>query len=208
MTEAAPSIRAVVFDLGGVIVDVDMARVAAPFAEATGASVEDVRRVIECDDAWREYECGRISTEQYRRHLASLLGGPMTLGQFECGWNSIYVGVSEGVAGLLAGLTGRLRIAALTNTNACHAAVWLKRYADVLRPFERIFMSFEMGCRKPEPECFQLVLDWLGLPPGAVAFVDDSGENVTAAESLGMKGILAAGTESIAAGLRGLGMDV
>ena len=95
---------------------------------------------------------------------------------------------------------------AVTNTNAAHTARWRVLYGRVLRHFERIFLSHEMGTRKPEPECFRQVLAYLEIPPGQVVFVDDAPENVAAAEALGMVGIVATDPPAVERRLGELGV--
>jgi len=91
---------------------------------------------------------------------------------------------------------------------AAHDAVWRPRLADALRHFERIFVSYEMGARKPEPDCYRQVLDYLALDPAAVVMIDDSPENLRAARDLGMQTILANGPDQIAHELGRLGVPV
>ncbi|HUU59943.1 MAG TPA: HAD-IA family hydrolase, partial [Phycisphaerae bacterium] len=110
--------------------------------------------------------------------------------------------------GLLAQCRRFLRVVALSNTNAVHADVWRVRHADVLRHFERIFVSHEMGARKPEPECFRQVLEYLAVAPRRVVFIDDCAENVEAAVRLGMKGIVATGAVETARRLRDMGVPL
>ena len=124
------------------------------------------------------------------------------------GWNTVIGDVIPGAEPLLAELAAHVRLIVLSNTNACHKSVWNSRFTGALSHFERMFLSHEMGVRKPQPASFQMVLDYLDLPPGRVVFVDDKAENVKAARASGMNAVLARGTESISSGLAELGLVV
>ncbi|HHH75824.1 MAG TPA: HAD family hydrolase [Phycisphaerae bacterium] len=121
------------------------------------------------------------------------------------GWNCFYRGLMPGVTQMLAELAKSVRLIALTNTNPGHAAVWKKMFADTLESFERIFCSHEISTRKPEAQSYQIALDYLGIEGARAVFVDDKIKNVKAAEAMGMKGIVAADTESTMEKLRNLG---
>ena len=199
-------VSAVVFDVGGVLIGIDAAEIARQWARITGADPAAVLAAFQADRAYQRLERGEMSVEEYYRHAVSLIGRPMTYAQFDAAWNSLYRGALPGIEGLLDDLAGRVRLVALTNTNASHAAVWLKLYAGLMRPFERIFLSYEMGARKPEPACFRQVLDYLGLRPEEVVFIDDVAENVEAARQLGLHGIVAQSAGQIRAELARLGV--
>ena len=195
-------------DLGGVVIDVSMEVIAGHWARAVGLAEAEVRSALRADTPWDEFERGEITPEQFHEHVAGLIGRRLSFEDFDRGFNSIYLGLTPGIEPLLSRLGRRLRLVALTNTNACHAAVWPERYAGVLAHFERVFMSHEMGVRKPEPAAYERVLAYLEAPPGRVVFVDDNERNVRAAEALGMKGIVAAGTDPLARALRQMGLSV
>ncbi len=183
------SYKALIFDIGNVVIRIDFRRIFASWARSLSLDPDWVERSFAFDDRAIAYEKGLIGTETYRAHAASLLGVSFADGVFETGWNSIYAGAVPGVGALLRSLRGRYRLVALTNTNAAHAPVWLERYRGVLAPFERIFQSFEIGARKPEPAAYETVLEYLRADAADVAFLDDFQENVRAAEDLGMTGI-------------------
>jgi putative hydrolase of the HAD superfamily len=94
----------------------------------------------------------------------------------------------------------------LTNTNALHSAQFHRTSGPVLARFERVFESWQMGCRKPEPECFQQVIDWLALRPERIAFFDDSAENIEAAARLGLVARLVKGPQEVERELVAMGV--
>lgn len=200
--------EAVVFDLGGVLIDVRMERCVVPWARACKMPREEVASRLWQDRTYQELERGEITVDQYRARLAGLLGTPeFSTEVFLSGWNAVFFGLVEGAIQLLDALSRRgLRLVALTNTNVAHAEVWMGLYPEIVRRFERIFLSHELGSRKPEPQTYQAVLEYLALPAGRTVFVDDREENVVAARDQGMEGIVAAEMSSIVEGLEVLGL--
>ncbi len=81
-----------------------------------------------------------------------------------------------------------IKIAICSNTIGPHATK--KRTAGIYDLFPIVILSHEVGYRKPDAKIYEITLNKLGVKPKEVIFVDDSEENVTAAEKLGMKGIV------------------
>ncbi|KKM75906.1 hypothetical protein LCGC14_1385520 [marine sediment metagenome] len=201
-------IQAAVFDLGGVVVDICVEATARYWAEAMQADLAEVLDPFMDDTRYQLMERGEMTMADYHAHMVRRLGGDLSFQDFVAGWNSLLRDPLPGVEGLLAELAAAVRLVALTNTNATHAARWRHTCQAELAHFERVFVSYEIGARKPEPACYRHVLDYLALPPERVAFIDDSPENVAAAEALGMRGIVAEGTDQIARRLAELGVPL
>jgi HAD superfamily hydrolase (TIGR01509 family) len=203
-----PDMCAAIFDLGNVVIKVDLSAVPRRLAEITGLSGEKVAEAL-LDGGRRDLlEVGRLSMEEYYRQVIASLGRPISYEEFDRAWNTIYCGVCNGIEEMLVGLRKTIRMVALTNTNAGHADWWTREYAGVVGKFEKVFMSYEMGVAKPQPECFQRVIDYLSLKPAEVVFVDDSPANVQAAVAMGMKGIIARSTSQISRELAAMGVEI
>lgn len=84
--------------------------------------------------------------------------------------------------------TDGMKLAVLSNTIEPHARAL--RDAGLYDDFDQVFLSYEMGHRKPAPEIYQLALDSLGGEPGSMLFIDDDPHNVGVAKQLGMDGIV------------------
>ena len=207
MANSSP-IQAAVFDLGGVVIEVAVERTFRVWASATGLAPEEVHRRLADLSEYLRFERGEFGPEEYRRRVRARLGCPLEDDAFDRGWHALLGGPLPGIEEVLAALATRLRLVILTNTNALHAAEWRRRSAPVLPHFERVFESYVMGCRKPEPAAYRTVLDYLGLPPARVAFFDDSPENVEAAARLGMAARLTKGPAGVRQALGELGVTM
>jgi putative hydrolase of the HAD superfamily len=199
---------AAVFDLGGVVIRIRVEGIFEHWSAAVGADPIELGAAVLADGRYRDFERGEMSPEQYHRHIAGVMGVELGFDDFRRGWCDVFDGLYEGIEPLLDDLRPHLRLVALTNTNELHTPVWKRLYADALARFEAVFVSHELGVRKPEPASYRAALDYLGEPPWSVVFVDDRPENVSAAEAIGMPGITATDPAQVRRAFRALGVDV
>jgi putative hydrolase of the HAD superfamily len=204
MTERV--IEAAVFDLGGVVIEVEPARAIHTWAGAAGLSPDEVLRRLEGQVLSDAFERGEIGPDEFARQILDRFDGRLSAEAFLRGWNTILGGPLRGIEALLERLARRMRLVCLTNTNAIHAAEFRRTSGALLVPFERVFMSFEMGSRKPEAACFRQVLGYLGLAPDRVAYFDDNPGNVAAAARLGMAARVVNGPADVVRELDAMGI--
>lgn len=177
------------FDLGGVLIDVDFDRVLRAWAPRSRLSLPQLRVAFGPDAAYRRHERGEISAADYFQHLRALLQIDADDGFMAQGWNDIFVGEIPAALALVAAARLHLPCHALSNTNATHMAAWCTRYPAVAQACEQVFVSHRIGLRKPEPAAFAHVTSALGVPPGAVLFFDDAPENVQGARAAGLQAV-------------------
>jgi FMN phosphatase YigB (HAD superfamily) len=186
-------IEALLFDLGGVVIDLDQARAHARWAELTGMPMSGiaslVRMTIVGGEAYCRHERGEISDAQFFAHLRQQLRVELSDAEFVDGWNRIFIGEIPGIRRVLACVQGLLPLYAFSNTNVAHQAYWSRQFSDLLAPFRKIYVSHEIGARKPEPAAFRSVVADMGLAPDRVLFFDDSAENVAGARACGLKAV-------------------
>ena len=194
-------IEALLFDLGRVIIDIDVARVHARWAELSGVPVADIvrrsRERVADSEAFHGHERGRVSDAEFFAHLRGVLEIDLTDAQMAEGWNAIFVGEIAGIRPVLDRAKQALPLYAFSNTNAAHRACWLPRFADVLAPFRKIYASHELGARKPDLAAFQAVVADMGVPPQRILFFDDMAANVTGAKAAGLRAVQVAAAADI-----------
>ncbi|MCK6471495.1 MAG: HAD family phosphatase [Planctomycetes bacterium] len=206
--ESAPPIEAVIFDLGRVLIDVQ--HNGALLEVGRHAHVEPAvlgERLARNMDILDAFEIGAYEPEEFHRRLTAALGVTLTFKAFESVWNSVFTGEIAPTAALARQLQAdaRVRVAALSNTNAIHVE-HMRSTWPLFSELTNVFLSNEIGKRKPQPAAFQHVVDALGVRPERVVFVDDLEENVAAARTLGMHGVVAHSPQAVADGLRQLGV--
>jgi len=197
-------IDALLFDLGGVVVDVDFARVTQRWAELSGSDADALRRRFSLDDAYMRHERGAIDASAYFAALRETLGIDISDAEFLDGWNAIFGGVIPGIEPLLARAASRLPLYLFSNTNPTHEDYWVREYARTLAPFRRVFVSSSIGLRKPDRAAFDHVASEIGAAPGRILFFDDSAENVAGARTAGLQAVLVRSTDDVARALSGV----
>ena len=189
----ADRIEALLFDLGRVILDLDSARVYARWAELSGVPAADIERrcraYLPGSEVFYRHERGEITDAEFFGHLRAALGIDLTPEQFCDGWNKVFVGEMPGIRPILARAREAFALYAFSNTNCAHQACWSVDFADLLRPFRKIYVSNELGARKPEVAAFRAVVADMGLAPEQVQFFDDIVANVEGARAAGLRAV-------------------
>lgn len=201
-------VKALLFDLGRVVIDIDFARVMTAWAHA--ARCDPVRLARDFDANVRgatwfgRHERGEMSDDEFFREVSGVLGLGLDEVAMRAGWNDIFVGEVPGINALLRQSAGRFDLYALSNTNPAHHDVFGVRFAEVLSHFRKLYLSHELGLRKPEPAIYRRVAADLRLSPHEILFFDDLAENVAAAEAVGMKAVLVRSPDDVAAAVKRL----
>lgn len=198
----------VIFDLGQVLIEVRVDRAFRGISRATGLSVPEVGlRLARAHPLYHGFETGEVGFEEVRKGVCSLLGSEISPDVFTSIWNAVLGDEITSTVDLvrLIGRQQRVRVAVLSNTNATHVAHMRKTW-PFLKELEHVYMSNEIGLRKPDAGAFLHVLTELGVRPDRAVFVDDREENVHAAEQLGMIGIVASSPEVVESRLVELGL--
>jgi HAD superfamily hydrolase (TIGR01509 family) len=183
---SALAVDALLFDGGGVLVDLDFKRTIAHWANNAGQSPESVAAKFKFDASYQAHERGEIGAAEYFASLRQTTGLDLSDQQFADGWCDVFIGLMPGAAALLQTLARAMPIYLFSNTNALHHQHWSRRYPDVVTPFTASFCSYQLGKRKPDPAAFQLVVQSMGVAPERIAFFDDLPENVVGAHRAGL----------------------
>ena len=163
-----------------------------PSTESIQLPANTFKSILYCG-ATVEYQCGRISEEQYFVRLASDFGHSRE--EIETAIlairksSRVNEAVLESLVAMKAQFEGRVKIYAVTNLSQQDYAL-VRGLGIDWSLFEQIFVSSEMGMRKPELRVYQRVLDEIGLQARQVILVDDDTDNVLAALSMGLQGVL------------------
>jgi putative hydrolase of the HAD superfamily len=187
--ELTNPVHALLFDFGGVIVEIDFNRAFEIWGARSGVPATTIKSRFSFDSCYESHERGQIAANVYFDSLRASLGIRISDEQFREGWNTIFVGEIPGVAALLRQAKALEPLYVFSNSNPTHHAYWAMEYADTLGNFQKIFVSCRLGRRKPEPEAFTAVSSEIGVPLENILFFDDTDENVKSARSLGMQAV-------------------
>ncbi|MCD6078865.1 MAG: haloacid dehalogenase-like hydrolase [Ramlibacter sp.] len=170
---AAPPVRAVLFDLGGVILSIDFGRALAAWAPHSRLAPERLQAAFRWDEPFLQHETGKLSNDGYFAHVRQALELDCDAATVEAGFNAILVAEIEETTHLVERLRKRVPCYAISNTNDAHMAEMRRAFPGLLPRFDRVFASHEMGHRKPQPAAFEHVLRAIGVPAGEVLLFDD-----------------------------------
>ena len=179
-------IENILFDLGGVLYEISPERMRSSFfalcAQYGAAPSRD-----ELFGVFDAMELGAFDGPEFFEEIRRTTRMPATDDELRNAWNAILVGPYPFAAKLTLMAAANRRVALLSNTNAIHRDRFHDETQDVFAPMERIFYSFEIGARKPNPEAFLHVIENTGFKPETTLFVEDTPANIEAAKSLGFQ---------------------
>ena len=190
-------IEALLFDLGGVVIDISVERALRCWAPKSSLSIDQMRRRLVADEPFKQHERGELAASGYFAHLRKTFDLDASDQEIAEGWNAILVGEITESLQLVTSARKRLPCYAFTNTSPTHQATWSTGFPNVMSAFDRIFSSPDLGLRKPEREAFNTVTRAIGVPSGSVLFFDDLLENVEGARAAGLPAVHVRGFEDI-----------
>jgi HAD superfamily hydrolase (TIGR01509 family) len=192
-----PKPEVLLFDLGGVVIDIDFDRALKHWQPMSSLSLEELRTAFRFDEPYQRHERGEITAGEYFAHLRATLQLQGDAARIEQGWNAIYVGEIAETLAMVQAVRTRIPCCAFTNTNASHQAAWSAMYPAVVQAFDRIFSSHEMGHRKPDRRAFEHIGQALGVPLGSIMFFDDLLANVEGAAAAGLRAVYVRSPEDV-----------
>ena len=193
MSQPQP-IKNILFDLGGVILDIDVQATLKQFYELGFPSDLLQYPINMTTDIFFKYETGEIDTAAFRNEIRNKTGLEMSNEAFDKAWNAMIVRIPEERTALLKVLAKRYDLYMLSNTSALHAPVFEMMYHDAAgitmhQAFKKIYYSFEIGCHKPDLEAWEYVIGDAGIIPNETLFLDDNIHNIKASQELGFRAI-------------------
>ncbi len=184
-------IKNLIFDFGGVLIDLDRGRCVEHFARLGLERAEEMLGLYTKQDFFQQYEKGLIGSDAFRDEIRAKSGCPLTDAEIDDAWNSFLVGIPSYKLDTLLELRRHYRVCLLSNTNEIH---WLWSCDNAFRYkglgandyFERIYLSYQMRMAKPDAGIFRRVLADAGMRAEETLLIDDSAENCRSAALLGL----------------------
>ena len=186
------NIKNIVFDLGGVLIDLNFERALKAFKKAGFSNIEEQLQSFNREGIFMQYELGNISSEEFRSAIREKASVALTDCEIDDMWNLILVGIPHEKLKLILELRSKYMVYLLSNTNSIHFKVveeiFKKDHPEdtFLGLFDRVFLSHEMGLRKPDKKIYEKVIEEIGAAPETCIFFDDLQENLNAAKEVGL----------------------
>jgi putative hydrolase of the HAD superfamily len=189
-------IKNIIFDLGGVILNLDNRRTEDAFTQLGVKNMRQYFGLGHADAFFKEYEVGKITDRQFIDSVRTMTGLDNVPDQaIVDGWNALLLDFPAERIQLLKHLAGSYRLFLFSNTNSLHLAALQQIYIQTFGPgaledhFEKTYYSHLLGMRKPERESYEHILRENQLHGSETLFVDDAIVNVEGAEQAGLKGL-------------------
>jgi HAD superfamily hydrolase (TIGR01509 family) len=199
--------RVIIFDIGRVLIRVDISRAMDGLATGISLTPEEVWSAIQKDPQWLDWQEGRISPRDWHLNLTKRLGVSLTFEQFSEVWNRALDPSPIQSESFLENLSKNYRLALLSNTDAIHMSNDEGRF-----PFFRFFpvriYSFRVGASKPDPVIYREALRACKVRAEEAIYIDDVAAYAEAAQRLGMTGIVFQSPEQLQSNLQTLGIQV
>ena len=200
------SFRAIIFDIGRVLIRVDVSRAMSGLASGLSLTPQDVWSAIEKDPRWLDWQEGRISPSDWHLHLTKRLGASLTFEQFAEVWNRALDPNPIHSDSFFEQLSRNYRLALLSNTDPIHMSNEEARFS-FFRFFPIRIYSYRVGASKPNPLIYREALKACKVRAEEAVYVDDVAAYADAARRLGMTGIVFQSPEQLRSDLRSLGIQ-
>jgi HAD superfamily hydrolase (TIGR01509 family) len=181
-------IKAVIFDLGRVLVDVDIRRLEAFFCKQVGTQTawQTLPRIM-ADPIMAQYSTGQIRSQSFYQNLCADYGLALPYEEFVFRWCDIFSPI-EGMAELVAALSKKVGLGLLSDIDPLHWE-YIQSHYPLMRYFPRPTLSFEVGVMKPHRAIYAAAAKHAGAEPAECLFIDDLAGNVDGAKAAGMRAI-------------------
>lgn len=185
-------IENIIFDLGMVIIDLEMEATNRAFKDLFQDSYDEVFERLQKNGHFNDYETGKISSEDFIHGIAAMSEKDIK-GKIPNAWNAMLKKIPDVRFQLLLNAKRRFKTYCLSNTNEMHIEFiydYLKREKKINNLdnyFHQVYLSHLIKMRKPDAEIFQFVLDQNNLRPEETLFIDDTAGHLEGAKSCGIK---------------------
>ena len=189
-------INAIIFDLGGVLLDINYWLTIEAFNNLGCSDFESIYTQQKQSQLFDDFETGKVSSETFRKSLQKQMQFSISNVEFDNAWNKMLLQLPEQRIELLEKLNKKFSLFLLSNTNEIHIKAFKKiisssiGYERFENCFKKVYFSSEIGNRKPNASCFEMVLSENKLSAAKTLFIDDSIQHVEGAYKIGIKTLL------------------
>lgn len=186
------NIKNIIFDLGGVLLNIDYNAPIATFEKMGISGFDNFYSQAKQTDLFDRFETGEIKPDEFRAEIKKHTHQTVSDQQIDLAWNSLLLDLPPARIELLRSLKNNYSIYLLSNTNEIHVTEFEKNLIQQFgtHPFKEIFIKYyyscRMGKRKPNTDCFLQVINENNLVPEETLFIDDSLQHIEGAKKTGL----------------------
>jgi putative hydrolase of the HAD superfamily len=199
-------IRAVLLDLGRVIVPFEFDRAWSRIEALGGIPTDELRGIIQSTGLIQKFESGEVEPREFADRVSNLCNITVNFDEFSEIWSSIFLPETLIGEDLVAGLSRQYRLVLLSNTNALHFEMIRANY-PLLKHFHSYVLSYQVGAMKPSPEIYRRAVEEAGCKPEECFFTDDIPAYVEGARQHGIDAVQFHDAAQLEAELRSRGIE-
>jgi glucose-1-phosphatase len=200
-------VKALIFDLGRVLVNVDFEMGYSRMAALSGLSLEEVRDRLQSSRLGYAFESGLMPPHEFAARVSELMGVSPSFEEFGEIWYSVFHEGPLIPEEFIARLHERYRLVLLSNTNALHYEM-LEPRLPALKHFDAYTLSYKLGAQKPAPAIYRDAVVKAGCDPGECFYTDDINEYIDGAKAAGIQAAQFRGLSRLKADLHAAGVAV
>ena len=188
-------IKNIIFDLGGVILPIDISKTTEAYRELGISRIDELFGLGHADSFFKDYEQGKIEDDEFVGKVKRLVPGAVPDEVIIHAWNALLLDFPPEIIAFLKALKNRYRLFLFSNTNGIHHRSFIQHYREVSGGedfddlFEKAWYSHIIKRRKPDVSSFQFIVNEGKIEPGETLFIDDALVNVEGAIKAGLQGI-------------------
>ncbi len=192
--EILNGIKNIIFDLGGVLLNIDPKKTIDAFGQLGMKQLVGDTGLSYDHDVFYEMEQGKLSPDEFRLGIQNMLPTKVPFSEIDSAWTAMLLDFPAIRVQLLKNLAKDFKIYLFSNTNAIHVGKFQSDFRnthgiEVSLLFEKDFYSNEIGFRKPGTDSFYEIIRLSGIKPEESLFIDDSHANVEGALASGLKAL-------------------
>ncbi len=200
-------IKGIIFDIGGILVNVRIKSFFEHFVKQTGFSKEQLYAMIIMGGEWDQFEKGLVTEEQLKIKIERDHGiKPELMDKMASKWRNTLSPVNETIE-ITKKLKGRYRLFALSNVDRNTTEQCIDRFG-FYNHFDGVVLSWKVHMRKPERDIYEYTLKRMGTKPEETVFIDNFPLNLSTAKGMGIHTILYRNPEQLKSELKKLGIKV
>ena len=186
------NIKILLFDFGGVVVDIDRGKAVQRFEEIGLEQADSLLDTYKQNGIFLQLEEGILTPGEFYDALCQLAGKEIPSEQIDYAWMGFFPAVKQERLDYINNLRKNYRVCLLSNTNPIVMG-WARsaQLSQAGKPldayFDKLYLSYQMGMVKPKPEIFEQILKSENIAPDQIMFFDDGPANIEVAASLGFK---------------------
>jgi epoxide hydrolase-like predicted phosphatase len=188
-------IKNIIFDLGGVVIDIDFDLTFSAFAQLANHPVAQTKKIMSELNIWDRYERGELTDQKFIDIIRESLSLKQSDQEIIVAWNALLLELPKRRIDLVKEINSKYITYVLSNTSNIHIEGVNKILEkstgekDLKNVFGKVYYSYEINRRKPDLDIYEFVLEDAGLKAEETLFLDDNLDNILAAQKVGIQTI-------------------